>query len=307
MPKKVALAIFIVLALGVTGLYLYGVFIGGDAPTDYLFRTLAVVFLCAAGIVRTVTVKGRRPLKFYEDSYKKELEGAFVNSPSDRVRLLEAIRLYNESKYEPAAKMLTELKAKCVSREDFLAVGLFFALNITDAGAEEIALDVYQELIDRGIETSTIYGNIGHIHVRAGRMDDATEALIKAAKLDPKNPYPLQNIAKMYFDRFEFDKAIKWAEKALEINHKVYQASTMLAIIYALREEHELERKYAHMAISSGQDPERLKAAIAHYRVSYEISKGDGDKTGGEDEEKNAENIATDTVAEPADENGENK
>ena len=272
MTKKAVIAVLILIAIAVIGLYLYGIFVGNDSPTDNLFRTLAVVFLCAAGIVRNSTAKGRRPLEKYAESYKREIGNAFIANPALRKRLLCAIRFYNEENYRKAIDGLIALQPECNERDDYAAVGLFLALSFTDVGANDAALEIYGQLVEMGIETSTIYGNIGHLHVRLGNTDEAATALIKAAQLDPNNAYPLCNVARLYFDKFEFDKAIKWAERALQINHKIYQASTMLAIIYAIRGEGELEKKYAHMAISSGQNPDKLKQAILHYKVSVELA-----------------------------------
>ena len=47
----------------------------------------------------------------------------------------------------------------------------------------------------------------------------------------------------------------------------------MLAIIYAIEGNSELEKKYAHMAISSGQNSDKLEQAILHYKVSAKIAK----------------------------------
>ena len=62
--------------------------------------------------------------------------------------------------------------------------------------------------------------------------------------------------------------AKEYALKALEINHKFYQASTLLAIIYSLEGDRENAGKYSHMAAASGQDPIKLKDAIKYYQAA---------------------------------------
>ena len=55
---------------------------------------------------------------------------------------------------------------------------------------------------------------------------------------------------------------------ALDVNHKFRQSATLLAIIFSLENDSVNAQKYSHIALSSGEDPDRLKKAIEHYKAS---------------------------------------
>ena len=99
--------------------------------------------------------------------------------------------------------------------------------------------------------------------------NDAIAALRLSIQNDEKNPYPYNNLAKLYFDTYDFENAKRYAKMALEINHKFRQPATLLAIVYTLEDDKENAEKYSHIALTSGETPERLKTAIEHYKASH--------------------------------------
>lgn len=250
--------------------YVYDIVINESSPTENLFPALAAIFICAGSLVRILAKRGRRPLKFYESFYSKDIYGAFENSYFNRQKLLCAIRLYNEDNFGKALKYLSQLKPACKTREDLYAVGIFTALVFTDMGYSNDAIVIYNALINMNITSSTIYGNLGSIYSGLGRHDDAIAALRLAIQNDEKNPAPYHNLAKLYFDTYDFENAKKYALKALEVNHKFRQSSSMLAVIYSLENDKENAEKYKHIALTSGETPERLHKAILHYKAKVD-------------------------------------
>ena len=268
MNKKFLIAIFILLIAIIVSLYVVGIVVQKKSPGEDIFRTLAVVFVCLGGIVRVSAKSGRRKsLSFFEKSYEPVLKQAFLSSPKDRKRLLRAIRDYNESRYEKAAKQLLALRLRCQKRDDHEAVNIFLALCFTDMGLLEEAISVYQGLIAADITSSTIYSNLGSLYSQLGKYDDARANMHLALQNDPENEFAYNNLAKLYFDHACFEKAKEYAKKALAINHKFRQASSLLAIIYHLEENQEECEKYMHQAIASGADPDAIKAAFVRYRA----------------------------------------
>ena len=185
-----------------------------------------------------------------------------------RKKLLCAVRLYNEDKYRKAIKYLTELQSCCDHTDDYYAVGLFLGLALTDMGHESAAVEVYNSLLRMGITSTTIYGNLGSLHSSLGNYDDAIACMHLSIQNDEKNPAPYNNLAKLYFDTYDLENAKTYAMKALEINHKLRQSATLLAIIYTLEGDAENAKKYSHISVASGEDPDRLQAVIAHYMTT---------------------------------------
>ena len=87
-----------------------------------------------------------------------------------------------------------------------------------------------------------------------------------ALEIDPKNAYAWHNIARFYFDKHDFENAAEHAKKALELDSKLRQSASLLAIIYALEENKTEAEKYFHLAIACGEKPEDLKSAIENFK-----------------------------------------
>lgn len=82
----------------------------------------------------------------------------------------------------------------------------------------EAALNEF-EIAQRGLPNeSDVYLAIGAIERRQGKWDDSTANLEKAASLNPKDAWPLQNLALNYQMLRNFDAANKTVDRALQIN-----------------------------------------------------------------------------------------
>ena len=269
--------IFIAVAVGVVGLYAWEI-IYNDVPAGKnIFRTLATVCICISGLIKTRHGGRRQSLKFYEIHFKEQIKDAFKDSVL-RSKLLCAIRLYNENNFRKAIKYLSQLKPECKTNDDIYAVNLFLALTLTDCGLREEAVKVYMELVNLGITSTTVYGNLGSLHSALGNFNDAVTYSRLSIQNDEKNPAPYNNLAKLYFDNFDFDNAKRYAHQALEINHKFRQPATLLAVVYTLEGDDENAEKYSHIAFSCGETPERLSEAIKHYKQMIENSNLNNDE-----------------------------
>lgn len=267
MKKQIIVRIILILLLvGIVGLYVYDLAAKHSAPTDHLFRTLSIVFLCLAGIVRTFSAGNRKSLHFYDGLYPEILKDAFAEQPFWRKKLLCAVRLYNEGKYEKATKYLTDLKDRCRYKQDYYAVYLFAALNFTDMQLYDLAESAYGALIRAEIADSRIFSNLGHVQMSEGEYKKALRNYQYALDFDRDNHFAYNNIAQAHFKMFEFDEAIPFALKALAIKPQMHQASSLLAIIYTLKGDRDNSEKYFHIAINSGRDPKELQEAIEYYR-----------------------------------------
>ena len=268
--KIVLLIILIILMIVTLGFYIVDLIINNTPPTKNLFRTLAIVFACLASIIRLCSNKGRRNLASYESAYQKHINDAFADRPFYKQKLLCAIRLYDEGKYDKAIKYLLDLKSVSQTRDEIYAVGLITGLALTRAECYNEALHVYNSMIEMNIASSTVYGNLGNIYLTLGNHSDAISYIRLSIQNDENNPAPYNNLASLYFQTYDFENAKIYAEKALQINHKMYQASTLLAIIYTLEGDKANAEKYSHMAIASGRPAAELNRVIAHYVAEKE-------------------------------------
>ena len=268
--KKFLYAVCVLLILTVVGYYVYEVAFLQVPFGQNLFRSLLIV----AGLVATMvklasgTAGRSRSLAFYEKMYTEETAGAFESSPALRKKLMKGIRLFQENKYMKALKIFVALTEKCETRADFRAVYLFRALSLTSMGNHYGAIEVYEKAVRLVPDYGRFYSNLGFAYTQIKNTEKALENYERALELNPGHAPALSNIANLYFEQSRLEEAAEYAEKALAAEPSFYQASTLLAIIHSIGGDEENAKKYFHMAISSGQNPNDLKNAIEYYKTN---------------------------------------
>lgn len=267
MSAKTKIAIMIAVIIFSIGILIYEFVTAGEFMEKHLFKGAIVILSAIISICKVITnQRASRPLSYYENFYKNELDGAFSDNRDCKKELISAIRLYNENKYEKSLDILTNLEKECRTIAEKRAVGLFKALNYSDSGNDEDAKNEYQKLIDRYLENDTIYSNLGLIYKNHdGNFEKALECFEKAITLNEQNAASWNNAASVYFSRYEFDKAIEYAKKSLDIDGTMYPASSLLAAIYTAKNDKEHADIYFHQAISTGQDRKSLERFISNY------------------------------------------
>jgi tetratricopeptide (TPR) repeat protein len=268
MLKKFLYAVCVLLILAIVGYYIYEVAYLAVPFQQNLFRAVLIVAGLVATMVKLATgTAGRsRSLAFYEKMYAEETAGAFENSPALRKKLVKGIRLFQENQPHKALKIFASLSQKCETRADFRAVYLFHALSLTSMGNHYGAIEVYERAVRLVPDYGRFYSNLGFAYMQTKNTEKAIENYERALELAPNHAPALSNLANIYFEQSRFEEAIASAEKALEAEPSFYQASTLLAIIHSINGDEENAKKYFHMAISSGQNPNDLKNAIEYYK-----------------------------------------
>lgn len=263
MKLTIIRVICVLLILAAVGLYVYGIVVNGDGPTDNLLRSVIIALSGVSALMKTFPK--RRPLMTYANAFAKELGSAFAEDPKKRERLLEAVRLFDEDKNSAALKLLADLKLDARTRDEIYAVGLFTALCQKDLGLNAAAIATYEDTAARGAESSQLYSNLGILYGET-EPDKAFSAYMKAIKLDPQNPMPHNNVAALMLRLGEYDGAGEAAANALEINPNQHQAWTTLAIVSAIQGDAERSEKCIRKAVECGQEEAALRRAIIHYK-----------------------------------------
>lgn len=262
MKLTIIRVICMLLILAAVGLYVYGIVVNGDGPTDNLPRSVIIALSGVSALMKTFPK--RRPLTTYANAFAKELGSAFAEDPKKRERLLEAVRLFDEDKNSAALKLLEELKLDARTRDEIYAVGLFTALCQNDLGLSAAAIATYEDIAARGAESSQLYSNLGILYGETD-PDKAFSAYMKAIKLDPQNAMPHNNVAALLLRLGEYDGAGQAAADALEINPNQHQAWTTLAVVAAIQGDAERSEKCIRKAVECGQEEAALRRAITHY------------------------------------------
>lgn len=170
-----------------------------------------------------------RPDKFRSDSFKAEelLERATALDPNFAAAYaqLGGIENWIYHSYDPtparkekaraAVDRALELQPDCADAH--LARGFYYYYCDDDDGHYERALDqlaIAQRSLPNDAET---YLAIGAIQRRQGKWTDSSRNLEKAASLDPKNAWVLQNLAYNYIATKDYETAEKVLDRGIAI------------------------------------------------------------------------------------------
>ena len=259
------IAAVILLIAVIIAFYLYDVIWVKTPYTKNLFRTIVIIFLLLGTLLKLINGPVRNSLEMYEKAYVNELGYAFKNKPFQRKKLLCACRLYNESNYRKALKYLYQLLREVEFERDSIPVLLFIALCYTDAGVTGEAIKVYYDLLKIDPNNPQVHSNLGGLFIDEGDFETALKHYNKSIELKPDNYFAYINRANYYFRKNEYNNAIIDAKQALEFKNNGVEAAGLLTIIYALQGDEENKKKYYHVAITSGKNPEDLNEAIQFY------------------------------------------
>jgi TolB-like protein/Flp pilus assembly protein TadD len=134
----------------------------------------------------------------------------------------------HRAKARSLAERALELKPDLPEAHLALGFSYYYGDNNYEAALREF------EIAQRGLPNeSEVYLAIGAIQRRQGKWADSTANLEKAANLNPKDTWPLQNLAMNYQMLRNFDAANKTVDRALQINPAglgLWQIKVKLAI-----------------------------------------------------------------------------
>jgi tetratricopeptide (TPR) repeat protein len=262
--KKLAIALYFLLFLALTGFMVYDIFYVGNFESRNIMRYLILVAGFVASIIKLSLAPQRKVLQkkqTYQKAYEEFIRTAFANDPKLENQLYQAIHDYNQDKPANAIKKLEKLRKECHNSDDLYAVTCFTALCLDDLHNFAGAAQQYRAALNLR-QNSTLSSNLGLCLDRMGNQAEAIEAYQNASRIDPKNAYPLNNLAQLYIRQGEYETAIHYAQEAITLNSKMYQSYSAMAISYAMLGDREAYEKYFRMAVANGSDGKKIKAFL---------------------------------------------
>jgi hypothetical protein len=85
-----------------------------------------------------------------------------------------------------------------------------------------------------------------------GYFERARKKFLEATELDPTRPEAFNGIGVTYYGRNDFEEALGWYKKALEVDPNFGDAYYNMACIYALLKKNALAFRYLHIAVLNG-------------------------------------------------------
>ena len=262
MKRKIGIILVIALMIAALGLYVWEIVTKGES--DNMLSLLAVEFSLLATLIRLIKGgrRGRRPLSFYEQHYSKELGRAFEGQPKNRKRLLGALRLYNENRFDLALSDLKALYRECRNTYDRQTVLLFTALCYDDSNRKDEAIEKYEALLLENSDHATALGNLAILYMGDGKYAQAEKLYLRAMDIAPEEALAYHNLASLYYRMRDYERAKTFAHTALEKKQNMHQASSLLSILYALCDDPKQSQYYFEHAVSNGQNAHNLRATI---------------------------------------------
>lgn len=197
------------------------------------------------------------------NQYKSHIGGAFKDNKRAKSILASALwDLYN-NKLKNALKKLDKLYNNfCGSFEEYRTVLLFKAICYGNMKLPYQAIDCYKKLLSYDSYISTAWSNLGLLYKQIGKTKEAENALKYAIDCDPQNSFAYNNLGTFYYSTGDYESAIWQLKKALEINPRMLQPMGTLAVIYSIKRNNELAKKYLTLYASNGGDKEKIKRVI---------------------------------------------
>ena len=163
-----------------------------------------------------------------------------INPEDDTIRynLSVVAELFNEE-YQGELKQLERL-VKQAQQKDPKDVEGYLQLAVIYEGQGKLAeaAEALEKAIDLAPDRVDFFLLLGPIYERQERFDEALRTYQRLEKVDPKLPVPiLQAIAFIQHQKNEHDDALKYAERALEVDATSWRAHYLLGSIYAAKDQ----------------------------------------------------------------------
>ena len=257
--KVILLIIIIGLALAVLGMSVYEIVVKQDTSSIPRAAILLVSLILSA--VRLIMGRGRRrrlPLATYRKHYAHVVGDAFSDDPKQEKIFLQALEAFATDQTPMAVRLLDRLTPSYQSYNDRFALVMFRALCYDDMKLYAQAIELYEQALAMR-EHSTAASNMGLCYQNMGKYEEAIHAYERAIAIAPDSAFPYNNVAQLYIRTGDFEQALPFAQKAAELDNKMYQAYSAQAICYAMAGDREQYEKALRRAVLCGADGNNIR------------------------------------------------
>lgn len=114
----------------------------------------------------------------------------------------------------------------------------FTALCYKGCGKPDAAAELYHQILKESPDYSPALSNLSVVYFAKQNYRKAIEFAEKAINCNSGNPFAYNNLAGAYLELYDFEKAKKYALRALDLKKDLYQAQTTLSIAFAVEATH---------------------------------------------------------------------
>ena len=113
-----------------------------------------------------------------------------------------------------------------------LSYGIDYADRLSEADRAEDAIPVLQEVIKQDPSSKIAYRKLAEANISIDALEAGAKAYEELFKIDPRDVRVAINISDVYLDNSDYRQAIKWADKATDIDSKSADALGQKGKVY---------------------------------------------------------------------------
>ncbi|OGX41283.1 MAG: hypothetical protein A2984_02970 [Omnitrophica WOR_2 bacterium RIFCSPLOWO2_01_FULL_41_12] len=145
---------------------------------------------------------------------------------------------------------LQKLRPKIAFNTLFLAFLSFFSLATVKYNfIWQDPIKFYKRIIGFSANSFTAYNNLGNIYLNNGNLKDAEKMIKKSLEIHPQYKQGRLSLARIYYLKQDFSKAIDLVKSVLTEDPKNYLALYFLGVFYTKKESYDLAEGYYKKAI----------------------------------------------------------
>ena len=113
-----------------------------------------------------------------------------------------------------------------------LSYGIDYADRLSEADRAEDAIPILQEVIKQDPSSKIAYRKLAETNISIDALEAGAKAYEELFKIDPRDVRVAINISDVYLDNSDYRQAIKWADKATDIDSKSADALGQKGKVY---------------------------------------------------------------------------
>jgi len=197
----------------IVGIFALFIFMNFSKLIALLFIIIYLVYINLATIIFYIgnnkykMNKMDEAYRYFESAYK------IMGSPM-KIKLYYIYFLLLRGDIEGGEKLLTQLSQKKLTSDDEISLKLNMSIVMWKRNNIDEAVDILMELYKK-YKTTIIYQNLGYFLILKHDYDCALEMNLEAYDYNSSNAGILDNLARSYFMKGEYDKSLKIYEELM--------------------------------------------------------------------------------------------
>lgn len=197
--------------------------------------------------------------------YRRVLE-IRPNVPEIYNNLGNALRL--AKRHKEAVKSL--MKAVRLN-PDYAEAHNNLGIVLMEIGQPQAALDHFEKALAIRADYPNARLNLGVALMQVGRWDDAESALERYLIMEPGNAMAWNELAKVHFARHDYARAIRFLEKALQIDPTCYECLVVMADVFLTQGN--MEEAYAWYRKATELHPQRSEGFLGRGNAAQHLER----------------------------------